>query len=218
MTVRYHCYHGKPVPDYWCGRRRINHGVPGVCQTIHGGALDDAIGDILVEAITPLALDVALTVQQELAVRAVEADRVRQQQVERARYDADLAQRRFLRVDPENRLVADALEAEWNDRLRALGAAQDAYAHAREADARVVTDEQRAEILALATDVPRLWRDPATSAREKKRIMRLLIADVTLRKGKTIHADIRFTGGATRSVEIPLPKTCIELRTTERQS
>jgi DNA invertase Pin-like site-specific DNA recombinase len=215
MTVRYHCYHGKPVPDYWCGRHRLNHGVPGVCQTIHGGALDDAIGDLLVEAMTPLALEVALTVQHELAARAVEADRVRQQQVERARYEADLAQRRFLRVDPENRLVADALEAEWNDRLRALAAAQEAYEHAWQADARVVTDEQRTEILALATDVPRLWRDPATSAREKKRMMRLLIADVTLRKGKTIHADIRFTGGATRSVEIPLPKTCIELRTTD---
>ena len=215
MTVRYHCYHAKPVPDYWCGRRRINHGEPGICQTIHGGALDEAIGDRLVEAMTPLAVDVALTVQQELAVRAAEADRVRQQHLERARYEADLAQRRFLRVEPENRLVADALEAEWNDRLRALAAAQDAYAQARETDARVVTDEQRAEIFALATDFPRLWRDPATSAREKKRMMRLLIADVTLRKGKTIHADIRFTGGATRSVEIPLPKTCIELRTTD---
>jgi hypothetical protein len=215
MTVRYHSYHGKPVPDYWCGRHRINQGEPGVCQTIHGGALDDAIGDMLVETMTPLAVEVALTVQQELAARAAEADRIRQQQVERARYEADLAQRRFLRVDPENRLVADALEAEWNDRLRALAAAQDAYEQACAADARVVTDEQRAEMLALATDFPRLWRDPATSVREKKRMMRLLIADVTLRKGKAIHADIRFTGGATRSVEIPLPKTCIELRTTD---
>src|SRR5262249_35029483 len=179
------------------------------------GSLDDAIGQVLVDAVTPLALEVALTVQQELAARAEEADRLRQQQVERARYDADVAQRRFLRVDPENRLVADALEAAWNDRLRALAAAQETYAHTRAADARVVSEEQRAEILALATDFPRLWRDPATSAREKKRMMRLLIADVTLTKGKTLHADIRFTGGATRSLDIPLPKSCIELRTTD---
>jgi DNA invertase Pin-like site-specific DNA recombinase len=215
MTVRYHCYHGTPVPDYWCGRNRINQGQPGVCQTIHGGSLDDAIGEVLVEAVTPLALEVALTVQQELAARAAEADRLRQQQVERARYDADVAQRRFLRVDPENRLVADALEAAWNDRLRALAAAQETYEQTRAADARVVSKEQRAEILALATDFPRLWRDPATSAREKKRMMRLLIADVTLSKGDTLHADIRFTGGATRSLDIPLPKSCIELRTTD---
>jgi hypothetical protein len=215
MTVRYHSYHGKPVPDYWCGRSRINAGQPGVCQTIHGGSLDDAIGDVLVEAMTPLAVEVALTVQQELAARAADADRLRQQQVERARYDADVAQRRFLRVDPENRLVADALEAAWNDRLRALAAAQEAYEQAREADARVVNDEQRAEILALASDFPRLWREPATSTREKKRMMRLLIADVTLTKGDTLHAAIRFTGGATRSLDIPLPKTCVELRTTD---
>jgi len=77
-------------------------------------------------------------------------------------------------------------------------------------DARVVSEEQRADILALATDFPRLWRDPATSAREKKRMMRLLIADVTLTKGETLHADIRFTGGATRSLDIALPKSCIE--------
>jgi len=170
---------------------------------------------VLVEAMTPLALEVALTVQQELTARAEDADRLRQQQVERARYDADVAQRRFLRVDPENRLVADALEAAWNDRLRALAVAQERYEQAREADARVVSDEQRADILALASDFPRLWRDPATSPREKKRMMRLLIADVTLTKGDTLHADIRFTGGATRSLDIPLPKTCVELRTTD---
>ena len=86
------------------------------------------------------------------------------------------------------RLIADALEAAWNDRLRALAASQERYEAAREADARVVSDEQRAEILALATDFPRLWRDPPTSAREKKRMMRLLIADVTLAKGDKLHA------------------------------
>lgn len=215
MTVRYHSYHGKPVPDYWCGRSRINHGIPGLCQTIHGGSLDEAIGAILVEAMTPLALEVALTVQQELTARADAADHLRRQQVERARYEADLAQRRFLRVDPENRLVADALEAAWNDRLRALAAATDVYEQTRGTDAHVVSETQRADMLALATDFPRLWHDPATAAREKKRMMRLLITDITLTKGATVHADIRFTGGATRSLDIPLPKTCVELRTTD---
>jgi hypothetical protein len=110
------------VPDYWIGRSRINHCQPGICQTMHGGSLDDAIGDVLVEAMTPQALDVALTVQQDLVT--TQADRVRQQHVERARYEADVAHRRFLRVNLTNRLVADVLEAEWNDRLRALAAAQ----------------------------------------------------------------------------------------------
>src|SRR6202040_731570 len=87
---------------------------------------------------TPLAIEVALTVQQELASRHEEADRLRRQHVERARYEADLAQRRFLKVDPDNRLVADALEADWNDKLRSLAAAQEAYEKAKAADASVV--------------------------------------------------------------------------------
>ena len=215
MTVRYHTYRGELVPDYWCGRARINAGKPGICQTIHGGSLDDTIGKVLVDAMTPLALEVSLAVQNELAARADEADRLRQMQVERARYEADTAQRRFMRVDPDNRLVADALEAEWNDRLRALAAAQEAYEQACENDVRGISNEQYAEIMALATDFPKLWRDPATSYRDKKRMIRLLITDITLSKGNTLHADIRFTGGATQSIDIPLPKTCIELRTTD---
>jgi len=125
MTVRYHSYHAQPVPTYWCGRRAMHQGERGLCQTIHGAALDAAIGEVVVETMTPLAIEVALAVQQELVARSAEADRLRRQQVERARYEADLAERRFLRVDPDHRLVADALEADWNATLRALAAAQE---------------------------------------------------------------------------------------------
>src|SRR5713101_1985505 len=93
-------------------------------------------------------------VQQELASRHEEADRLRRQHVERARYEADLAQRRFLKVDRDNRLVADALEADWNEKLRALAAAQEAYEKAKAADASVVTEAERAELMALAADFP----------------------------------------------------------------
>jgi len=174
-----------------------------------------AIGDIVIEAMTPLAIEVALNVQQELASRQEEADRLRRQHVERAKYEADLAQRRFLKVDPDNRLVADALEADWNAKLRALAAAQEAYEKASAADVNVVTDTERAELMALATDFPRLWRDLRTQMKEKKRMLRLLIEDVTLTKGDTLHVDIRFVGGATRSLDLPLPKSCVELRTTD---
>jgi hypothetical protein len=123
----------------------MQRGESGLCQTVHGGALDAAIGDLIIEAMTPLAIEVALTVQQELVNRHEEADRLRRQHVDRARYEADLAQRRFLKVDPDNRLVADALEADWNEKLRALVAAQDAYEKTSAADANVVTDTERAE-------------------------------------------------------------------------
>jgi hypothetical protein len=193
----------------------LQRGESGLCQTVHGGALDAAIGDLVIEAMTPLAIEVALTVQQELANRHEEADRLRRQHVERARYEADLAQRRFLKVDPDNRLVADALEADWNAKLRALAAAQEAYEKAAAADVNAVSDVERAELMALATDFLRLWRDRRTQMKDKKRMLRLLIEDVTLTKGDTVHVDIRFIGGATRSLDLPLPKSCVELRTTD---
>jgi len=217
MTVRYHSHRGQNIPTYWCGRRLIQQGESGFCQTVHGGALDAAIGDLIIEAMTPLAIEVALTVQQELVSRHEEADRLRRQHVDRARYEAELAQRRFLKVDPDNRLVADTLEADWNGKLRALAAAQDAYEKASAADVNLVTDTERAELMALATDFPRLWRDSRTQMKEKKRMLRLLIEDVTLTKGDALQVDIRFSGGATRSLDLPLPKSCVELRTTDAE-
>jgi hypothetical protein len=85
-----------------------------------------------------------------------------------------------MRVDPDNRLVADSLEAQWNEKLRALSEATEEYARRREQDARVVTDAQRSAILALASDFPRLWSNPATTDRDRKRMIRLLLEDVTL--------------------------------------
>ena len=215
MTVRYHSHRSQNVPTYWCGRHPLQRGENGLCQ--YGGALDAAIGDLIIEAMTPLAIEVALTVQQELVSRHEDADRLRRQHVERARYEANLAQRRFLKVDPDNRLVVDALEADWNEKLRALAIAQEAYEKASAADSAVLTDAERAELMALAIDFPRLWHDPRTQMREKKRMLRLLIEDITLTKGDALHVDIRFAGGATRSLDLPLPKSCTELRTTDAE-
>src|SRR6266545_4779026 len=124
MTVQYHTYRERVLPQYVCQRAGIQRG-DRICQTVPGCGLDVAIGDLLVEAMTPLALEVALTVQDELTTRVAEADQLRAQLVERARHEAELAQQRFLRVHPDNRLVADALEAEWNQKLRVLAEAQE---------------------------------------------------------------------------------------------
>jgi DNA invertase Pin-like site-specific DNA recombinase len=209
MTIRYHARRGESVPEYCCQSEGIKRAEP-ACQRILGGDVDRAIGDLLVESVTPLALEVAMSVQDELATRAEEADRLRRQQVERARYEAELAQRRYLRVDPDNRLVAATLEAEWNTKLRALADAQENYERQRDADA-LLDDEKRRQILALATDFPRLWCDPATPARERKRMVRLLIEDVTLLKGTALEVHVRFRGGATRTLRLDRPKPAAEL-------
>ena len=99
---------------------------------------------MLLEILTPWALEVALVVQQELQQRLDEADQLRRQHVERARYDADLARDRFMQVDPKNRLVADTLEANWNERLRALTDAQEQYERQRQADHAVLDQEAEA--------------------------------------------------------------------------
>jgi hypothetical protein len=134
--------------------------------------------------------------------------------VERARYEADLAQRRYLHVDPANRLVADSLEADWNEKLRALTAAQEEYEQQRRQDRAIVDEQQRIRIAALASDFPRLWQDPRTPDQERKRMVRLLLADVTLVRGTGITVNVRFTGGDTKTLELPRPLTAWELRTT----
>jgi DNA invertase Pin-like site-specific DNA recombinase len=204
MTVRYHSRNGHLHPEYVCQRDGIEHAEP-ICQRVPGVGIDQAIGDLLVAAVNPVALEVTLAVQRELQSRIEEADRLRHQQVERAQYEADLAQRRYLRVDPDNRLVADSLEADWNHKLRALTEAHEEYARRREQDARVLTDDQHGAILALASDFPRLWRDAITPDRERKRMVRLLLEDVTLNRDHQLTLQIRFKGGALKTLNLPLP-------------
>jgi DNA invertase Pin-like site-specific DNA recombinase len=216
MTLRYHIRKGGLEPDYVCQREGIAHAEP-LCQQIPGAGIDRLIGDLLVEVVSPMALDVALTVQHELQSRLEEADRLRQKQVERARYEADLAQRRYMKVDPDNRLVADTLEADWNHKLRALAETQQEYERRREQDQKVLNEEQRAAILSLATDFPRLWRDPTTPDRDRKRMIRLLLEDVTLIRDKDITVHVRFRGGATRTLQLQLPLNAWQQRMTNSE-
>lgn len=213
MTVRYHCRGTRPVPDYVCQRDGIEHGKP-LCQSVNGEQIDRSIDELLIQTMTPMALDLALTVQQEIQVRLDEVDRMRCKQVERARYEADLAQRRYMHVDPANRLVADTLEAEWNNKLRALNETQEEYERLRQADRKAMDEAQKARVASLASDFPRLWRDPQTPDRDKKRMVRLLLEDVTLVKRDQISVHVRFRGGATKSFSLPLPVGASVLRKT----
>lgn len=213
MTVCYHRWNRQTRPSYRCQREGIEAAKP-LCQSISGAALDEAVGKLLVDMVTPITLELALKVQHELESRSVECDAIRHQEVERARYECDLARRRYMQVDPDNRHVADSLEAEWNQKLRALEQAQQRYEKQRDADAVGINEAQRTSILNLAKDFPRLWNDPRTPDRERKRMARLLITDVTLLKGTDITAQIRFNGGTTHTLHLELPKRAWQLRQT----
>ena len=207
MNVAYHVRAfrpGRSVPHYFCQGRSMDSPQP-VCQWVPGISVDQAVGDFLLEIMTPVTIDITLAVQQELQTRLEETDRLRKQQVERARYEAELAQRRYLRVHPDNRLVADSLEADWNRKLCALQEAQQQYERESQKDRLAVDEELRTRLHMLATDFPRLWRDPNTPHRERKRLARLLLEDVTLIKREQILVHIRFPGGTTRTLELPIP-------------
>jgi DNA invertase Pin-like site-specific DNA recombinase len=202
MTLRYHERHGQLYPDYLCQRELIDHAAP-PCQHLPGQAIDAAIAQLLLTTMTPLNLEVALAVQQEIAARQDEVDALRAKQVERAQYEADLAGQRYRHVDPNNRLVAATLEAEWNVALSALQEAQQEYERQRQMDRLVVNDEVRARVMALTTDFPRVWQDPHTTDHDRKRLVRLLIEDVTLTKTHDLSLQVRFRGGATQTLTIP---------------
>jgi hypothetical protein len=162
-------------------------------------------------------LEVALKVQEELQTRLDEADRLRQQHVQRAQYEADQARVRYMRVDPNNRLVADTLETQWNDKLRLLAQAKEQCEKQRQLDAQRLTAEQKTLVLALASDFPRMWNDPRTPDRDRKRMARLLLEDVTLRREQEVIVQARFKGGATRELRLPLPKPSWALRRTNAE-
>jgi DNA invertase Pin-like site-specific DNA recombinase len=212
MTVRYHTRQEVTFPDYICQRKGIEEGTP-VCQHVAGEAVDATVGELLLATVTPMALEVALAVQAELEGRAAEADQLRRQHVERARHHAELARRRYLAVDPDNRLVAASLEADWNDALRAFTQAQEDYER-QSARAQPLGDKDKARIAALATDFPALWSDSRTPQRERKRMVRLLLEDVTLMRTDHIAVHVRFKGGQTTSLALPLPLPAPDARRT----
>ena len=213
MTVRYIVSHGHPEPLYRCQRRGIQRAEP-PCQSLPGAAIDRAVSDLVLETVTPASIDVAVEVFDELRARAAEVDRAKRAQIARLREDAELAQRQFLLVRPENRLVADNLERHWNEALQRLAAAEEAYAGAHKTQPPAVTPEMKERVSALVADLPRVWHDPRTPARDRKRMLRLLVDDVTLLRDDVIRVSIRWRGGATRQIECPLPLGAPDLRRT----
>ena len=125
--------------------------------------------------------------------------------MERAEYEAQLAQRRYEEVDPANRLVAATLEQRWNSALEQADAVKQAYTAHQQTQRIQDLFSHRDAVLALGQDLPRLWQAPTTSSKDRKRILRLVLKDITITKAaKTVTLQIRWHGGATEELSVPL--------------
>ena len=170
--------------------------------------LDAAIAEEVLKALQPAELELALAALQELESRDQTILRQWQMRLERAEYEAALAERRYQEVDPSQRLVAGTLERRWNDALLHLEELKKQAAEFQRQEARVATPEQKAKVLALARDLPRLWHAPTTQAKDRKRMLRLLIKDITVEKPanqKQLLVHIRWQGGACSDVTCATP-------------
>lgn len=211
MRVRYQKVGGNMEPYYQCCEASVRHAGK-LCQSIRGSHIDKAIETLLLELVATPALEAALAVQQEIAHRISEADTLRGTRLERARYEAELSRRRFLAVDPDNRLVAETLEADWNEQLRQLDALTQEQDRQRDADQKLLSEEVQSRVLKLAKDFPRIWSDKRTTPFERKRMVALLIEDVTLLKLDTVDIHVRFRGGQTQSLNVPCPVPIARIR------
>ncbi len=213
MRVRYQEVNHRLEPYYQCAEAAVRRAGQ-FCQSVRGGPVDAAITTLLLDAVAPAAIDVALAVQDEIAGRIEQASAQRRTQLDGARYEAELARRRYLKVDPDNRMVADALESDWNAKLRRLDDLQQAHDRQLRSDQGLMAEPARARIRALAEDFSRIWNDERVPSIERKRMIGLLIEDVTLLKADRVDIHVRWRGGRTGSLQIDKPKPIALIRKT----
>src|SRR5215475_444228 len=206
VSVRY-MGNGGEYPVYLCNWK-ARQGLARACMTVGSKSLDAAIADRVVAAVTPLTIELALKALTSLEERDEATAAQWRRRIDRARYDADLAERRYEAVDPHNRLVASTLEQRWNDAAQRVLDLETEFADYERQTLHTITAEQRRQILQLAGDFPRLWTAPTTEARDRKRMLRLLINDITIVKGrerKLVQLQVRWQGGATEVMDLRLP-------------
>jgi DNA invertase Pin-like site-specific DNA recombinase len=207
LTVRY-LGNGGIYPCYQCNWLRREGLATKDCMSFRCDRLDAAITEEVMKALQPAELELALAALQELESRDQTLLRQWQMRLERAEYEAALAERRYQEVDPSQRLVAATLERRWNDALLQWEDLKKQAAQFQRQEARVATPEQKAKVLALARDLPRLWHAPTTQAKDRKRMLRLLIKDITVERPshqKQLLVHCRWQGGACTDLCVQLP-------------
>lgn len=215
LTVRYKG-NGGIYPTYECNWRRREGLSNGSCLNIRCNLIDEPITSRVLKVIQPKQIQIAIKALEELQRRENVVDNQWHMRVERAEYEANLAQRRYEEVDPSNRLVAATLERRWNDALLKVEQINKELARHQRKEQIAATEEQKSKLLKLAQDLPRLWKVSSTQAKDRKRILRLLIKDITVEKlatPKRVVLHLRWQGGACEDIPITVPpRYCDQLR------
>ena len=213
MTIRY-MKEGK-IPLYECNQLHKQHGAK-TCQSLRGDRIDEAVARVFLEAMRPARLEVSMAAIDQIAQQAKRADRQWELMLERARYEAELARRRFQAVDPENRLVARTLERDWEAKLAEVERLDRESITRSTLTTRLVDPAECARILALARDLPALWQATTTTEVERKQLLGFLIKDVCLtRTETTIEVAIRWRTEACTVLSTPRPKRSCDARRTD---
>ena len=199
MTAQYSksASNGRCYARYVCSHEAIAHGAP-VCCGISAPRLDQVVSELALSALQPAALELSLRVSEELQRDRDKREGFWQKGLQRARYEAERAERQYQSVEPENRLVARTLEKAWEDKLQAQRAVEEEHRRRSELQPRRLTPEERATILSLANDLPALWTAPSTTPADRKAVLRLLIERVIATVEPTsekVDLVIRWVGG-----------------------
>lgn len=202
MSVR---YQDGQTPIYCCNQLHTQVAAQ-TCQTFRGDAIDEAVARQFLAAMQPAQLEISLATLAQLEARQRQLEQQWQLRIERSQYEANLARRRFMAVDPDNRLVARSLERDWNEKLADVQQLEREFAASPKPTTLLATPEQRQRILALAQDLPRLWHAPTTQQPERKQLLRFLVKDVTLaRRDTTIYIGIRWQSEAITELSVARP-------------
>src|SRR3954463_2182961 len=207
-------YYSAGKPGYDCSHSRSDRVTTPACRGVMGAVVEQAVVDRLLAAVAPEQIQLALTAADTVTDRTTRATRAVELRIERARYDAARAERAFHHCDPDTRLVARTLESRWEAKLRDLAEAEAELTLQAAAPA----PPARADIEALARDLPRLWAAPSTSHRDRKRLLRSLINDVTLtfaadRDRHDFQLGIHWRSGASDELTMLRPAAARNART-----
>jgi DNA invertase Pin-like site-specific DNA recombinase len=205
MSVVYHVRNKENVPNYICNAQ-VRHNGEWLCQHVHGSAVDKAISDLVLEKLTPVAISKAIQIEEEVRQRETNSGNYFVLQLERARYEVNLARKRYMNVDPSNRLVAHELESIWNQKIAALAKAEEELRIHENAKQKNSPGIKISELMSIPGNITEVWNSSAVSVKDKKRIIRCLIEDVTITKiDQTIRIGVRFKTGSTTVIECPNP-------------